>query len=33
MSLHHLFLSFARAATIGGFLWSLVTAIVRTGGA
>jgi hypothetical protein len=33
MSLHHLFLAAARAATLTGFLWSVVTAIVRTGGA
>jgi hypothetical protein len=33
MSLHPLFLAAVRAATLTGFLWSVVTAILRTGGA
>jgi hypothetical protein len=32
MSPHHVLLIAARAATITGFLWSVVTALVRTGG-
>jgi hypothetical protein len=33
MSLHHLFLTAARGASLAGLLWSVVTAIVRTRGA